>query len=244
MRLAASVLELPVPIRLPRVTTRTRDLAVEMQAVSAGYNDNHVLDAVDLQIRRGEFLGVVGRSGSGKSTLLKLLYGALAPQSGTLHVAGLRFRRSSVAQVMLLRRRVGCVFQSYELLPALSALENVVFPLKLAHPHVADPYSYAREALELVGLAHKHSRLPSELSGGEQQRLAIARAVAHEPQILLADEPTGNLDRTTARSVVEVFRLLHQTGGTIVLASHDEELLAGEAQRIVRVEDGGIREVR
>ena len=241
MKLALGAMNLPAIARAERAPERARDIAVRMHEVNAGYQRTRVLDGVDLEIREGEFLGVVGRSGSGKSTLLKLLYGALAPLSGTLVVAGLTLRRNSTTHVMRLRRRVGCVFQSYELLPGLSALENVVFPLKLAHPGVRDPYAYARDALELVGLAHKHARLPAELSGGEQQRLAIARAVAHEPRILLADEPTGNLDRATAQSVAEVFRLLHKAGGTIVLASHDEDLVASDAQRVVRVEEGALQ---
>jgi cell division transport system ATP-binding protein len=194
-----------------------------------------ILSRLDLHVRSGEFIYVVGPSGVGKSTLLKVLYGTLRPQTGTVVVDGVPVHKLRTWQTARIRRRVGCVFQSFELLPHLTALENVVLPLRLAHPRLKDPQAYALDALELVGLQNKTRELPGHLSGGEQQRVAVARAIAHQPRVLLADEPTGNLDSGTSSEILDIFRLLNQLGGTVIMATHDEVVLNRYPARIVRL---------
>jgi ABC-type ATPase involved in cell division len=141
-------------------------------------------------------------------------------------VDGLALHRMRSWQTSEIRRRVGCVFQDYELLPHLTALENVLLPLQLAHPRIRHPRNYAMDALELVGLGEKVDELPGRLSGGEQQRVAVARAIAHQPRVLLADEPTGNLDSPTSAEIMELFAELNTMGSTVIMATHDEWVLS------------------
>jgi cell division transport system ATP-binding protein len=196
--------------------------SVQLRGVDAGYGRQAVFTAFDLDVRPGEFVYVVGPSGSGKSTLLRLLFGSVRPRTGSVLVDGVAVHRLRRWQTRAIRRRLGCVFQSYELLPHLTALENVLLPLRLAHPSIRDPRGYAEDALELVGLADKVSALPGNLSGGQQQRVAIARALAHQPRVLLADEPTGNVDSDMSAEIVELFNELNRLGSTVVMATHDE----------------------
>jgi cell division transport system ATP-binding protein len=184
------------------------------------------LSGLDLDVRAGEFVYLVGPSGSGKSTLLKVLHGTLRPNEGSVVVDGIMVNRLQPWQTAMIRRRVGCVFQSYELLPHLTALENVLLPLQLAHPRLPDPFGYAADALELVGLKEKMNELPGTLSGGQQQRVAVARAIAHQPRVLLADEPTGNVDSHNSGEIMELFWQLNELGGTVVMATHDEFVLS------------------
>jgi cell division transport system ATP-binding protein len=188
-----------------------------------------------VSIRRNEFVFVEGPSGAGKTTFMKLLYGTLRPQGGLAVVDGVDLGRLRSRMVPSLRRRLGCVFQSYELLRHLTALENVVLPLELAQSHIRRPREQAADALELVGLADKMGARPQELSGGQQQRVAIARAIAHEPRILLADEPTGNLDPDSTREVMDAFESFHARGGTVVMATHDAALRDHYARRVLRI---------
>ena len=208
---------------------------IKLRNVTSGYGENPILSRFNLDIKSGEFVYVVGPSGVGKSTLLKVLYGTLRPQRGTVLVDGVPVHALRSWQTARVRRRVGCVFQAYELLPHLTALENVVLPLRLAHPRLRDPQAYALDALELVGLQNKARVLPGHLSGGEQQRVAVARAIAHQPRVLLADEPTGNLDSGTSSEILDIFRLLNQLGGTVLMATHDEVVLNRYPARIVRL---------
>jgi cell division transport system ATP-binding protein len=209
--------------------------SVQLQDVTAGYGRDPVFSRLSLTVKPGDFLYVVGPSGSGKSTLLKILYGALRPQRGRVLVDGIPVHRLTSRQTARIRRRVSCVFQTYELLPHLSALENVLLPLQLAHPQIRDPRGLALDALELVGLGDKLHQLPGELSGGQQQRVAVARAVAHQPRILLADEPTGNVDTDASTGIVEVFRQLNDLGGTVIMATHDQFLLSRYPARAIRL---------
>jgi ABC-type lipoprotein export system ATPase subunit len=197
------------------------------------------LDHVDLEVGAGEMVLLKGVSGSGKSTLLALLAGLDRPTSGMLHVAGLDLLKASSAQLTLFRRRkVGMVFQSFNLLPTLTVLENVCLPALLAGDPESEVRKRAQTWIESMGLASRIHHLPGELSGGEMQRTAIARALINDPPILLADEPTGNLDTDNGRTVVRLLADLNRTHGrTVIMATHGD-LADAFATRIVRLQDG------
>jgi cell division transport system ATP-binding protein len=207
--------------------------SIQLRDVSVGYARNPVFTQFDFNVEPGEFVYLVGPSGVGKTTLLRVLYGMVRPQEGVAFVDGVPVHRLRRWQTAKVRRRVGCIFQSYELLPHLTAYQNVLLPLQLGHPRVNDPGGYAMDAMELVGLKHKLSELPGNLSGGEQQRVAVARAIAHQPRILLADEPTGNVDSETSARILELFAELNDLGSTVVMATHDEFVLSRFAARAV-----------
>jgi cell division transport system ATP-binding protein len=196
------------------------------------------LSAVSFQIAGGEFVIVTGASGAGKSTLLQLIYRELTPTSGRVVVAGLDVARLSWRETPLLRRRIGVVFQDFRLLPRRTVGENVSLVLRA----LAWPRERRRErtqrVLEWVGLAHRASDWPTSLSGGEQQRVAIARALAAEPRILLADEPTGNLDLDRSLEILGLFREIHARGATVVLATHDARLIEAAGVRVLRLHAG------
>jgi cell division transport system ATP-binding protein len=208
---------------------------IRLTEVSVGYGDDAVLSSVSLDVERGEFLCVEGPSGAGKTTLLRLLYGSLPPLSGVAVVDGVDLGQLRSRHVSRFRRRLGCVFQSYELLPHLTARENVLLPLQLAQMAIDHPETRADEALEMVGLVDKADSFPPDLSGGQQQRVAIARAIAHEPTILLADEPTGNLDLDSTADVMRAFQAFNEQGVTVVMATHDEALRDRYAERVIRI---------
>jgi cell division transport system ATP-binding protein len=195
-----------------------------------------VLSRFDLHINPGEFVYLVGPSGAGKSTLIKVLYGTVRAEDGWVLVDGIAVHRLQDWQTALVRRRVGCVFQTYELLPHLTALENVLLPLQLAHPRMRHARSFAIEALELVGLKEKLRENPGSLSGGQQQRVAVARAIAHQPRVLLADEPTGNVDSQSSGDIMELFGQLNEMGSTVVMATHDEFVLSRYPARAVHLQ--------
>lgn len=191
-----------------------------------GASSVHVLKDVSLEVARGEATGIVGPSGSGKSTLLMVLAGLERVDAGEVWIAGQRIDGRSEDEVAAFRgRNVGIVFQSFHLIPNMTALENVAVPLELAgHP---DPFTIAQRELAAVGLADRVTHYPGELSGGEQQRVAIARALAPEPAILIADEPTGNLDQATGRQIADLlFAKAEERSMTLVLVTHDPSLAA------------------
>jgi len=214
-------------------------VAVHLNLASLAGEVN-VLDGIDLEVAPGETLGVVGPSGSGKSTLLMVMAGLERPTSGRVAVAGEDFAAMDEDGLARFRRdHVGIVFQSFHLIPTMTALENVAVPLELAGH--ADPFGAAAEELGRVGLARRLSHYPGQLSGGEQQRVALARAFVPRPKLLLADEPTGNLDGTTGRAVMDLlFDLNTRFGTALVLVTHDDRL-AARCSRVVRVEDGKIK---
>ena len=194
------------------------------------------LRGVDIQVRRGEFVVLVGPSGSGKSTLLHLLGGLDRPDAGEVRLDGTALASLPDAELGLIRRRrLGYVLQFFNLLPTLSAAENAAFPLSL--DGVPDALDRAREALRLVGLGGREEHRPSQLSGGEQQRVAVARALVTRPSLLLADEPTGNLDSRTGQEIVDLLRRTADEGQTIVMVTHDLRWTA-VADRVLRIEDG------
>ena len=204
-----------------------------------GASSVHVLKGVSLDVANGEATGIVGPSGSGKSTLLMVLAGLERVDSGTVRIAGELINGRSEDQVAAFRgRNVGIVFQSFHLIPNMTALENVAVPLELAgHP---DPFSVAARELASVGLSERTTHYPGELSGGEQQRVAIARALAPEPRILIADEPTGNLDQATGRQIADLlFAKAQERAMTLVLVTHDPSL-AARCTRQVAMRSGRI----
>ena len=201
----------------------------------------HALRGVSLEIPHGQFAAVMGPSGSGKSTLMHILAGLDVPTSGDVWIGGEKITDMDDDELTLLRRRsIGFIFQFFNLLPMLTAQQNVVLPLSIAGEDVDS--EWVDEVMEKVGLADRRSHRPAELSGGQQQRVAIARALAGGPRLLLADEPTGNLDTQMARSVMELLETLHRDGATIVMVTHDPQL-AARAQRNVHVIDGRVLDV-
>jgi putative ABC transport system ATP-binding protein len=194
-----------------------------------------ILHPLSLQVAQGQFLSIVGPSGSGKSTLLGLIAGLDAPTSGDVLIDDVNITRLDEDGLARLRgEKIGFVFQFFHLIPSLTAYENVAVPMEIAG--VADPRSRARALLEEVGLTGRAHHYPSQLSGGEQQRVALARALANNPRIVLADEPTGNLDTTNGRHIMELLRDVHRTRGTtLVLVTHDAELAAlADAKLVLR----------
>lgn len=204
-----------------------------------GENAVHALDGVTLSIEPGEFTAVVGTSGSGKSTLLHMLGGLDRPTSGTVTVDGKDiFSLKDEALTIFRRRKIGFVFQNYNLVPVLNVYENIVLPIQLDGNE--PDTTYINNIVDTLGLAEKLNNLPNNLSGGQQQRVAIARAIASKPAIILADEPTGNLDSKTSQDVLGLLKLTSQKfSQTIVMITHNEEI-AQLADRIIRIEDGKI----
>ena len=216
--------------------------AIELtRTFTIGENEIYALRGIDLDVPAGEFLALIGPSGSGKSTFLNLVSGLDRPSSGELWVAGVELSASRErALTEHRRRRVGFVFQSFNLLPLLNALENVALPLMFVGVPERERLERARLLLEQVGLADRLAHLPSQLSGGEQQRVAIARALVGRPSIILADEPTGNIDTATGAEIMALLRRLNREQGvTLLLVTHDAEA-AAFADRIVGLRDGQI----
>jgi ABC-type lipoprotein export system ATPase subunit len=200
-----------------------------------------VLRGVNLEISRGEFLALRGASGAGKSTLLHLIGGLDSPNAGEIFFKNQNLAKFSESELTQFRnRRVGFVFQAYHLLPELTALENVCLPARVARISAAQTEKRGRDLLSRVGLKERADHKPSELSGGEQQRVAIARALVNEPELLLADEPTGNLDSKTGGEIIELLKnLCAEKQMTLIIATHDAKV-AARAQRVIELEDGRI----
>ena len=205
----------------------------------AGENEVHALDGVDLKVEKGEFVAVVGMSGSGKSTLLHMLGGLDRPTSGTVTVDGKDIFALKDEELTIFRRRkIGFVFQNYNLVPVLNVYENILLPVQLDGNE--PDRKYVDRIIDMLGLSSKLQNLPNNLSGGQQQRVAIARALAAKPAIILADEPTGNLDSGTSQDVLSLLKVSSQRlVQTIVMITHNEEI-AQLADRIIRIEDGKI----
>jgi putative ABC transport system ATP-binding protein len=221
------------------------ELASVRKRYRFGEQKVNALDGVDLKIAKGSFVGVIGRSGSGKSTFLNVVGGLDRPTEGQVLIGGRALMGRSSDELAGYRRQViGFIFQSFNLIPHLTALENVALPLALAGRGYFDRRRRAQELLEKVGLGKRIAHRPPQLSGGERQRVAIARALANEPELLLADEPTGNLDSRTAEEVMGMLRALHAEGRTIILVTHDRERAERYCERLVILEDGKVKEDR
>jgi len=224
------------------------DLVIEIEGVTKLYEMGaeviHALHGVSLQIRRNEFIAIMGPSGSGKSTLMNMLGCLDTPTSGHYEFNGRDVARMSDDELAAIRNQeIGFVFQTFNLLPRADALRNVELPLIYAGLPAAERHERAREALAQVGLADRLHHKPNEMSGGQRQRVAIARALVNFPSIILADEPTGNLDSRTGEEIMLLFEELYAQGNTIILVTHEEDI-AAHARRIVRLRDGLIESDR
>ncbi len=211
------------------------------RTIDTGTHRVEILRGISFDVARGEFVAIMGASGSGKSTLLGLVAGLDTPTSGSIRIEGEEISRLDEDALAVLRgRKIGFVFQSYQLIPTLTAEENVLLPAELAGEDLAAAQRRARELLKTVGLEERLDHYPVQLSGGEQQRVALARAFIRKPPLLLADEPTGNLDSVNGRHVLELLLSLNRSeGATLVLVTHDREL-ASHATRIITLRDGQI----
>jgi cell division transport system ATP-binding protein len=215
---------------------------IRLEHVSKTYpaSARPALDDVTVDIEKGEFVFLVGSSGSGKSTFLRLLLKEEVPTGGRVHVAGKDLNRLSSWKVPALRRSIGCVFQDFRLLPNKTVFQNVAFALEvIGKPH-HQINKVVPEVLDLVGLEGKGQRMPDELSGGEQQRVAVARAFVNRPMILIADEPTGNLDPSTSVGIMKLLDRINRTGTTVVMATHDAAIVDSMRRRVVELSMGKV----
>ena len=223
----------------PQVPGAGPGTMIVFETVTKIYDPNVVaLNDVSFRIDKGEFVFVVGASGSGKSTMIRLLLKELEPSSGRILVGGRDLSRLKRSKVPLLRRNVGCVFQDFKLLPNRTAAENVAYALKVQGESRANIRRKVPEVLSLVGLSDKVSSLPDELSGGEQQRVSIARAVVNHPPLLICDEPTGNLDPDTSVGIMQLLYRINRAGTTILMVTHDREMVDKMRKRVIALEDG------
>jgi cell division transport system ATP-binding protein len=214
---------------------------IEMQSVGKVYeNGTHALKGIDVFIDRNEFVYLVGPSGAGKSTFMKLIYREERPTEGLIFVNGFNLAKVKNRKIPYLRRAIGVVFQDYRLLPKLTVFENVAFAMEVIGASRKQIRQRTHEVLELVGLADKANMLPAELSGGQQQRVAIARAIVNHPTVIIADEPTGNLDPETSNDIMRLLEQINETGTTIIMATHNKEIVNSMRKRVIAIEDGYI----
>lgn len=214
---------------------------IEFRQVSKIYEDNTVaLKNINLSIKKGEFLFLVGPSGSGKSTFIKLLIKEIPVTKGSIFVAGKNICNLKPSRIPQLRRNIGCVFQDFKLLPNKTAFENVAFALEVINKPRYLIKVQVSQVLKLVGLYNKKDSYPHQLSAGEQQRVSIARAFVNRPPILLADEPTGNLDPSTSEGIMRLLSRINLIGTTVIMATHDRDIVNSMRRRVVELEDGEI----
>lgn len=214
---------------------------IEMQDVYKKYpNGVSAVNGISVQIKQGEFVYVVGPSGAGKSTFIKMMYREEKPTKGDIMINGVNLSRIKNSKVPLLRRNIGVVFQDFKLLQGLTVYENVAFALEVIEEQPKYIKKQVMETLELVGLRHKARMLPSELSGGEQQRVSIARSIVNAPKVVIADEPTGNLDPDTSWEIMKIFDEINTRGTTVVMATHNREIVNTIKKRVIAIESGKI----
>lgn len=202
--------------------------------------ETHALKGVSFHVKPGEFVSIVGQSGSGKSTLAKLLFAEERPTSGKIVIGDWDITKIHHSQVPTLRRQIGVVFQDFKLLPRKTVHENVAFALEVAGAPGKRIKEVVPQVLKIVGLGDKTDRYPRQLSGGEQQRVSIARALVHRPKIIVADEPTGNLDTITSREIVELLKKINEFGTTVVLVTHDRDIVNALKKRVLTIHQGKI----
>lgn len=214
---------------------------IEMQDVFKKYpNGVQAVDGININIKAGEFVYVVGPSGAGKSTFIKMMYREEKPTGGSIVIDGVNLSRLKESKVPLLRRSIGVVFQDFKLLPQLTVYENVAFALEVIEESPKNIKKRVMEVLDLVKLKHKARHLPNELSGGEQQRISIARSIVNKPKVMIADEPTGNLDPDTSWEIMNIFEEINEKGTTIVMATHNREIVNTIKKRVIAIENGKI----
>ena len=215
---------------------------IHMRDVSKVYEDNGAmaLDHVSVDIGKGEFVFIVGASGAGKSTFIRMLFREVLPSSGVLEVNGRDVMKMEESEVPYLRRGLGVIFQDYRLLPDKTVYENVAFAMQVIEAPRRLIQRSVNSVLDVVGLREKYKAFPSQLSGGEQQRVAIARAIVNDPAIVIADEPTGNLDPETSWDIMDIFLRINKSGTTIVMATHDKTIVDTLRRRVIAIEDGHI----
>ena len=238
---AAALLEGPVVQENGSERSASSSAMIVFEGVRKIYEPDVVaVDGVSFVIEKGEFVFVVGPSGSGKSTIIRLLLKELEPTSGRILVGGRDLNRLKRSKVPLLRRNVGCVFQDFKLLRDRSAFENIAYALRVQGESNTSIRKKVPEVLALVGLAHKSASRPDELSGGEQQRVSIARAVVNHPPLLICDEPTGNLDPDTSVGIMQLLHRINTAGTTILMVTHDREMVDKMRKRVIALGDGKI----
>jgi len=214
---------------------------IEIKNVSTSYDGEiEILDQLSLEVKDGEFVSIVGPAGAGKSTLLRLLTREIKPTSGEVIVDGVDIAGISSREVPLLRRKIGTVFQDFKLLPSRNAFENVAFALEVVGAKNAEIADDVPKVLHIVGLSDKISSFPHQMSGGEKQRLAIARALIHRPRIILADEPTGNLDLVNSYDVLKLLMKINELGTTVIMVTHNRDLVNAVGKRVITMEKGRI----
>ena len=212
-----------------------------MSDVSKVYPGGSIaLQDVNVHIEPGEFVFVVGPSGAGKSTFIKMLFREVLPTTGSIFVNGVDILSLSPKEIPFMRRQLGIIFQDYRLLPDRTVYENVAFAMQVIEAPYRKIKRQVMNVLDLVGLRHRANAYPNELSGGEQQRIAIARAIVNDPVFVIADEPTGNLDPETSWDIMEIFKEINASGTTIVMATHDKEVVDAMAKRVIAIEKGRI----
>jgi len=216
---------------------------IDLNSVSVSFDGQVVLEKVDLSIRRGEFVYLVGQTGAGKSSLMRLLYFDLKPDAGRIRVAGHDASSVKGREIPHLRRKIGVVFQDFKLLEDRNVYDNVAFTLYVTNAKRSDIKRRVLHALADVGLSHKRNHMSHELSGGEQQRVVIARALINEPSILIADEPTGNLDPGSSAEIMDLLMKINMRGTAILMATHNYELVKKYPARVVQLKEGKLLEV-
>jgi cell division transport system ATP-binding protein len=216
---------------------------IELKNVSVAFDGQAVLEKIDFSMKRGEFIYLVGQTGAGKSSLMRLMYLDLKPDNGSVRVAGFDSATLKSRQIPYLRRKLGIVFQDFKLLEDRNVYDNVAFTLHVTNARRSDMKKRVLQALAEVGLSHKRNYMPHELSGGEQQRVVIARALINEPSILIADEPTGNLDPTSSSEIMDLLTKINMRGTAVLMATHNYDLVKKYPARVVQLKDGKLLEV-
>jgi cell division transport system ATP-binding protein len=202
--------------------------------------DTQALEDINLHIEAGEFVSIVGQSGSGKTTVVRLLIAEIKPTNGSINIGGWDITNIKHRQIPSLRRQIGVVFQDFKLLPKRTVFENVAFALEVSGTPKARIHSIVPQVLSIVDLENKADRYPAQLSGGEKQRVAIARALIHRPKILLADEPTGNLDTLNSKDIIDLLLKINEFGTTVVLVTHGKDIVNSLKKRVITLENGRV----
>jgi cell division transport system ATP-binding protein len=221
----------------------SENTVIELQNISLRYEHREILKNVNFKLRNGEFCYLIGPTGIGKSSVLKMLYRDVLPDAGTVRVTEMPVNKLSQNQVPILRRKLGIVFQDFQLLPDRDVFENVAFALQVTGEKPKFIKQRVLEVLGMVGLSHRRKNMPGDLSGGEQQRVVIARALANEPRILLADEPTGNLDPKATKDIMEILKHINNRGTAVLMITHDYSIVKKYPFRTVRIIDGHIQDL-